>query len=63
MLSKLRLAGRFKFRLRKFHLGLRTQVLLLGVTGVLMVGMIYLAGRQIEDQSRAVADQIGRAHV
>ncbi len=60
MLSKLRSAGRFRFGLRRFHLGLRTQVLLLGVTGVLVVGVIYLAGRQIEDQSRAVADRFTR---
>lgn len=57
MLSRLRLVGRFQFRLGKFHLGLRTQVLLLGVTGVLMVGVIYLAGRQIEDRSHKVADR------
>lgn len=55
MLSRLRSARRFQ--LHRFHLGLRTQVLLLGVTGVLMVGVIYLAGRQIEDRSRAVADR------
>ena len=48
---------RLQSRTSKFHFGLRTQVLLLGVTGVLMVGVIYLAGRQIEDQSRAVADR------
>ena len=60
MLSRLRLAGRFQLRLPKFHLGLRTQVLLLGVTGVLMVGVIYLAGRQIEDRSREIADRFAK---
>jgi methyl-accepting chemotaxis protein len=60
MLSRLRSAGRFQFGFRKFHLGLRTKVLLLGVTGVLMVGAIYLAGRQIEDRSREVADRFAR---
>ncbi len=48
------------FQLHSFHLGLRTQVLLLGVTGVLMVGVIYLAGRQIEDQSRATANRFAK---
>ncbi|MBR0844671.1 methyl-accepting chemotaxis protein [Bradyrhizobium liaoningense] len=57
MLGRLRLAGRYHLGQHKFHLGLRTQVLLLGVTGVVVVGVIYLAGRQIEDRSRAVADR------
>jgi methyl-accepting chemotaxis protein len=50
MLGRLRLAGRFR-------LGLRGQVLLLGVAGVIMVGVIYLAGWQVEDHSRQVADR------
>lgn len=57
MLSTFRLVRWLRSGTSKFHLGLRTQVLLLGVTGVLVVGMIYLAGRQIEDQSRAVAER------
>jgi methyl-accepting chemotaxis protein len=50
MLGRLRLAGRFR-------LGLRGQVLLLGVAGVIMVGVIYLAGWQVEDHSRQAADR------
>ena len=57
MLSRLPLARRFHSGTSKFNIGLRAKVLLLGVTGVLMVGVIYLAGRQIEDRSRAVADR------
>ena len=57
MLNELRLARRTQSGTSKFNIGLRAKVLLLGVTGVLMVGVIYLAGRQIEDRSRAVADR------
>ena len=53
MLGRLRLAGRYR-------VGLRGQVLLLGVAGVVMVGVIYLAGRQVEDHSRQVADRFTR---
>jgi len=57
MLNELLLARRTQSGTSKFNIGLRAKVLLLGVTGVLMVGVIYLAGRQIEDRSRAVADR------
>lgn len=56
MLSRLRLR-RLRSSTSKYHVGLRTQVLLLGVTGVLVVGMIYIAGRQIENRSREIADR------
>ena len=59
-MSRFRLVRRLGSGASSFHLGLRTQVLLLGVTGVLVVGMIYLAGRQIEDRSRAVADRFSK---
>ncbi|MCP3471311.1 methyl-accepting chemotaxis protein [Bradyrhizobium sp. CCGUVB1N3] len=52
-LGKGRLAGRL-------HVGLRTQILLLGVAGVVVVGAIYLAGRQIEDRSQRVADRFAK---
>ena len=32
----------------RLHLGLRGQILLLGVAGVLVVGAIYLVGLQVE---------------
>ena len=41
----------------RFHLGLRTQILLLGVTGVVVVGAIYLVGLRIEDNSALVAER------
>jgi methyl-accepting chemotaxis protein len=41
------------------HLGLRTKILLLGVAGVIVVGVIYLVGLKIEDQSRLTADRFG----
>jgi len=37
--------------------GLRAQILLLGVTGVLVVGAIYLVGLQIENRSQRIADR------
>ena len=53
MLGRLRLAGWYR-------VGLRGQVLLLGVAGVITVGVIYLARRQFEDHSRQVADRFAR---
>ena len=53
--AKLRLAGRIRIRL-----GLRTQILLLGVAGVVVVGAIYLAGLKVEESSREVAERFGR---
>jgi methyl-accepting chemotaxis protein len=41
------------------HLGLRAQILMLGVAGVIVVGAIYLMGLRIEDRSRLVADRFG----
>jgi methyl-accepting chemotaxis protein len=43
--------------LHNVHLGLRTQILLLGVTGVVVVGAIYLVGLRIEDNSARVAER------
>ncbi|MBN8987941.1 MAG: HAMP domain-containing protein [Rhizobiales bacterium] len=37
--------------------GLRAQILLLGITGVLVVGAIYLVGLQIENRSQRIADR------
>lgn len=45
------------------HVGLRTQILLLGVTGVVVVGAIYLVGLQIEDRSQRIADRFARLEV
>lgn len=42
---------------RMFNLGLRTQILLLGVAGVVVVGAIYLVGLQIEDRSQRIAER------
>ena len=39
------------------HLGLRAQILLLGIAGVIVVGAIYLIGLQIEDRSQQIADR------
>lgn len=50
ILGKLKIAGRI-------HLGLRAQILLLGVAGVIVVGAIYLIGLQIEDRSQQTADR------
>ena len=47
-------AARFFGRL---HLGLRGQILLLGVAGVLVVGAIYLAGLQVEERSQREAER------
>ena len=52
-LGKWRIAGRI-------HLGLRTQILMLGVAGVVVVGAIYLIGLQIEDESQQTADRFAR---
>jgi hypothetical protein len=41
------------------HLGLRGQILLLGVAGVLVVGAIYLAGLQVEEHSQREAQRFG----
>jgi methyl-accepting chemotaxis protein len=41
------------------HIGLRTQILLLGVAGVVVIGAIYLAGLGIEAESRRIADRFG----
>jgi methyl-accepting chemotaxis protein len=48
--------GRARGRL---HLGLRGQILLLGVAGVLVVGAIYLAGLQVEEHSQREAQRFG----
>jgi methyl-accepting chemotaxis protein len=54
-LSKIRLRGRVRI-----HPGLRTQILLLGVTGMVVVGAIYLAGLKVEENSREIAERFGR---
>ena len=43
----------------RIHLGLRSQVLLLGISGVIVVGAIYLAGLRFELQSQRAADEFG----
>ena len=43
----------------RLHLGLRGQILLLGVVGVLVVGAIYLAGLQVEQKSQREAERFG----
>ena len=53
--AKLRLTGRFRVQL-----GLRTQILLLGVAGMVVVGAIYLVGLKVEENSRQVAERFGQ---
>jgi methyl-accepting chemotaxis protein len=48
--------GRVRGRLQ---LGLRGQILLLGVAGVLVVGAIYFAGLQVEERSQHEAQRFG----
>jgi methyl-accepting chemotaxis protein len=51
-------AARFLGRvLGRLHLGLRGQILLLGVAGVLIVGAIYLVGLQVEHRSQFEAER------
>lgn len=40
----------------RIHLGLRSQILLLGMTGVTVIGAIYLISLQIEARSQRKAD-------
>jgi methyl-accepting chemotaxis protein len=54
-LSKIQLPGR-----ARIHPGLRTQILLLGVTGMVVVGAIYLVGLKVEENSREIAERFGR---
>jgi len=54
-LNKIRLPGRVRI-----HPGLRTQILLLGVTGMVVVGAIYLVGLKVEENSREIAERFGR---
>jgi methyl-accepting chemotaxis protein len=44
----------------RVHIGLRSQILLLGVAGTLVVGAIYFAGLLFEQGSREVADRFSR---
>jgi methyl-accepting chemotaxis protein len=55
ILGRVRSAGRVRVQP-----GLRTQILLLGVAGVVVVGAIYLTGLQVEENSREVAERFGR---
>jgi methyl-accepting chemotaxis protein len=41
----------------RIHISLRSQILLLGMTGVTVIGAIYLASLQIEAQSQRKADE------
>jgi methyl-accepting chemotaxis protein len=46
------IVGRLRF-------GLRSQVLLLGISGVVVIGAIYLASLQVEARSQRAADEFG----
>ena len=48
----LELAGRIRF-------SLRSQILLLGLTGVAAIGTIYLISLQVETKSQRAADEFG----
>jgi len=41
------------------HIGLRTQILLLGIAGVVVTGLIDLGGLRIEAESGEIADRFG----
>ena len=43
----------------RLHFGLRSQVLLLGISGVVVIGAIYLVSLQIEARSQRAADEFG----
>jgi methyl-accepting chemotaxis protein len=47
----------FAVRRPSFHLGLRSQIMMLGLAGVAIIGTFYLLGRQFEDDSRQTADR------
>ena len=50
--------GRLRF-IGRLHFGLRSQVLLLGISGVAVIGAIYLVSLQIEARSQRAADEFG----
>jgi methyl-accepting chemotaxis protein len=52
------IVGRLRF-IGRLHFGLRSQVLLLGISGVVVIGAIYLASLQIEARSQRAADEFG----
>ena len=52
------IVGRLRF-IGRLHFGLRSQVLLLGISGVVIIGAIYLASLQIEVRSQRAADEFG----
>ena len=54
-LNKIRLPGRVRI-----HPGLRTQILFLGITGMVVVGAIYLVGLKVKEDSREIAERFGR---
>src|SRR5271168_2905123 len=41
------------------HFGLRSQIMMLGMAGVAVIGAIYLAGLQIEARGQRTADEFG----
>jgi methyl-accepting chemotaxis protein len=49
----------FAVRRPSFHLGLRSQIMMLGLAGVAIIGTFYLLGRQFEDDSRRTAEKFG----
>jgi methyl-accepting chemotaxis protein len=51
--------GKFRWS-KRVHIGLRTQILLLGIAGVIVIGAIYLAGLRIEANGRQIADRFGK---
>ena len=50
--------GRLRF-IGRLHFGLRSQVLLLGISGVAVIGAIYLVSLQFEARSQRAADEFG----
>src|SRR4051812_9838595 len=45
------------FRFPSIRLGLRTQIMMLGLAGVAVIGTFYLLGRQFEDRSRVTEEK------
>jgi len=50
---------RLAFRRPSFRVGLRSQIMVLGLAGVIVIGTFYLLGRHFEERSRLTAEQFG----
>jgi methyl-accepting chemotaxis protein len=55
-----RLKRKMSWRLPRLSLGLRGKILTLGLAGVVVVSTIFMLGMQLDQQSRATAEQFSR---